>query len=114
MAQYNYRLLSAAASTNGTLIKPSQGIVWGFHGYNTKAGLLYMKFYNTRVAPTVGTDTPIYTLTLKASDYLNFTMGPQGLYFGNGISFAITGAGADNDTTNLSAGDITGLNILYD
>ena len=40
---------------------------------------------------------------------LNF----DGLYFATGIAYALTGAGADNDTTALTAADILGLNVVF-
>lgn len=108
------RLISAAASTNGTSVKGSAGNVFRIRGYNASAGLKYLKLYNKASAPTVGTDVPVLTLALPATAVFDFDLGgAEGHYFSTGIAYAITGAAADNDTTALTAGDVTALNITY-
>jgi hypothetical protein len=104
------RLLSAAATTNATSVKASNGIVKRVTGYNAKASAVYLKLYDKATAPTVGTDTPRKTLYLPASTAFVLDMDD---YYGSGIAFAITGAAADADTTALVAGDVLGLNIDY-
>jgi hypothetical protein len=104
------RLLSAAATTNATSVKASAGTVKLVTGHNAKAGAVYLKFYNKATAPTVGTDVPRKTIYLAASSPFNIKLDD---YYSAGIAFALTGAGADADTTALSAGDILALNIDY-
>jgi hypothetical protein len=111
-APSTYRLLSAAASTNGANIKASAGAVKGIQGYNAKASAVYLKLYNKATAPTVGTDTPVKTIYLPASAAFALDFG-TGLSFGTGIGIALTGAAADADTTALASGDILALNVDY-
>ena len=104
------RLLTAAATTNATLVKASAGTLKRIVGYNAKASAVYLKLYDKATAPTVGTDTPRKTLYLPTATAFALDMDD---YFGQGIGFAITGAAADADTTALVAGDVLGLNIDY-
>jgi hypothetical protein len=108
-----FRLLSAAATTNSNLVKNAAGRVFKIRGTNAKASVVYLKFYNKATAPTVGTDTPVYTFSLKASDVFDIDFGALGIGFATGIGIGITGASADADTTALVAADVVGLNILY-
>lgn len=111
-APSTYRLLSAAASTNGANIKSSAGCVKGLQGFNNKASAVYLKLYNKASSPTVGTDTPVKTIYLPASAAFAIDFG-TGISFATGISIALTGAAADADTTALSLGDIVALNVDY-
>lgn len=108
------RIVSSAASTNATSVKASAGAVHGFTATNTTASLKYLKFYNKASAPTVGTDTPIWTQPLQPSNVPTVIRFPKTLHFSTGIAIALTGAAADADTTALAAGDVVGLNIAYD
>jgi len=105
------RLVSAAASTNATSVKASQGRVFRITGYNSNAAARYLKMYNKASLPTVGTDTPIWTEYLAAQT--KFSIDVNGLNFSTGIAYALTTAGADSDTGALTAGDVTNLNIAY-
>lgn len=111
------RLLSAAASTNATNVKNAAGNVFKIVGTNTNAAARYLKLYNKATAPTVGTDTPVWTFYLPPSTVnggqfeLNF--GSMPLYFAAGIGYGLTTAAADADTGALTAGDVVAMNIGY-
>ena len=107
------RLLSAAATTNSTLVKGSAGRIYRIRGYNASASVKYLKLYNKATAPTVGTDTPTETIVLKASDTFDIDFEGLGRYYSTGIGFGITGAVTDTDTTALTAADIVGMNVWY-
>jgi len=108
------RLLSSAATTNGTSVKAAAGNVMRIRGLNTVASKRYLKFYNKASAPTVGTDTPVLTFVILASaEFVIDLGGANGHYFSTGIAYAITGAAADADTTAISSGDIECMNITY-
>ena len=107
-----WRLLSSAATTNGTSIKASSGRLFKICGLNNAASIRYLKLYN-KVAPVVGADVPVITIPLRASAEFNIDLGVYGHFFSTGISYAITGAVADSDTTAIAAGDIVGMNIWY-
>jgi hypothetical protein len=111
------RLLSAAASTNATSVKASAGNVFNIVGTQTNAAARYLKLYNKASAPTVGTDTPIWTFylppTAVGGGLFTLDFGAQPLYFSTGIAYALTTAAADADTGALSAGDVIAMNIAY-
>jgi hypothetical protein len=104
------RLLSAAASTNSTLVKGSPGSVKRIVGYNANAAARYLKLYDKVSAPTVGTDTPRKTFYLAPTAIFSYALDD---YFGQGIGYAITTAAADADTGAVTAADIVCLNIDY-
>ncbi|WP_398472789.1 hypothetical protein [Tardiphaga sp.] len=106
------RILSAAASTNGTSAKASAGRLYAIQGYNASSFVRYLKLYNKASAPTVGTDTPIKTLALPPGVGFAFDW-PVGYYFGTGIAYGLTTGAADNDTGALAAADVVGLNLDY-
>ncbi|WP_398469666.1 hypothetical protein [Tardiphaga sp.] len=106
------RILSAAASTNATSAKASSGRLYAIQGFNASSFVRYLKLYNKASSPTVGTDTPVKTLALPPNVGFAFDW-PHGYSFATGIAFALTAGSADNDTTNVTAGDILGLNLDY-
>jgi hypothetical protein len=104
--------LIAAASTNATSVKASAGQVYTVHIYNVSAAVKYFKLYNKASAPTVGTDTPVETHAIPAASWIRIDYTNHGNPFATGIGYALTGGGADGDTTSLAAGDVV-LNMLY-
>lgn len=105
------RIVSAANTTNATSAKASAGDLHTVHGLNAAAAVRYLKFYNKASAPTVGTDVPILTIAIGASQAFRFDF--NGHYFSTGIAYALTTGSADADTGALTAGDILGLSISY-
>jgi hypothetical protein len=105
------RLASAAASTNAALVSPGATKVLFVVANNTADADRYLKLYDKATAPTVGTDVPKMTIGLPPGAFaLEIASGVQ---FQSGLGYALTGAAADNDTTALTAADVTGLNIGY-
>lgn len=105
------RIPSAAASVNATSAKASAGDLHMVNGYNAKASVVYIKFYNKATAPTVGTDVPVLTLACPPSAAFSFNL--NGYYFSTGIAYGLTTDAADAGTTALLAGDVLGLTITY-
>ena len=108
-----YRLISAA-STNATSVKAAAAQLGHLVVVNLNAAVRFLKLYNKASAPTVGTDTPLWTIPIPAS-----TTGagvavplPGGLAFSLGLAFAITANLADADTTAVAAGDVM-VNMGY-
>lgn len=100
------RILSAA-TTNATSVKASAGKFVTLDVFNMAAYDVFLKFYDKASAPTVGTDTPVWTVPLKAgTGYSNQFL--VGKYFATGIAYAITKLQADSDTTAVAASDVTG------
>jgi hypothetical protein len=107
-------IVSAAATTNATSVKASSGKIHSITAQNVTAAAKFLKVYNKASAPTVGTDTPIFTLAIPPSPgTLTVSFPNGGHYFATGIAFALTGLAAVADTTALAAGDVVGLNIAY-
>jgi hypothetical protein len=101
--------VKSGASTNATNLKNAAGIVLGYALYNNTAAAKFFKFYNKASSPTVGTDTPFFTVVIPASGGANVSFGDAGgLVMGTGISYAITGAVGDSDTTSTAADDVHG------
>lgn len=107
-----YRL-RAAATTNATLLKPAPGKVGGWYLYNSAAYAVFLKFYDTKVAPTPGVGTPVLTLGVPAAGAANCSFDSNGIGFLIGIGFTITKLLADNDTTALVADDLI-VNLAFD
>lgn len=112
--------LFSAATTNGTLVKNTQGFLMGGLIANFNAAVRYFKLYNKGAAPVVGTDVPIFTIPLPAGtatvpSFVNLAdlFGESGHLFAAGIGYAITGGLLDADTTVIGASDVVvGLNYL--
>jgi hypothetical protein len=102
-----YTRFNSAASTNATSVKAGAGRIYGFDVYNMAAYYVFLKFYNKASAPTVGTDTPVWTVPLAPGGGFSLD-GASPEYFATGIAFAITKLQADTDVTVIAAGDVTG------
>lgn len=97
----------SAATTNATSVKASAGQLYHLLVSNINAAVRYLKFYNKASAPTVGTDTPIWTIPIPgntAGAGVNIAI-PPGLTFSSGIAFALTTGVADSDTGAVSANE---------
>lgn len=105
------RIPSAAASVNATSAKASAGDLHLVNGYNAKASVVYIKFYDKATAPTVGTDAPVLTLACPASSPFSFDL--HGFYFSTGIAYGLTTDAPDAGATALLAGDVLGLTVTY-
>lgn len=97
---------NSTASTNATLIRSVAGTLWSAVVSNTSAAARFLKFFNLTVAPTVGTSVPVFTVPIPPGGTVLVNGGANGIRFGTGISFAITGAAGDLDTTAIAAGDV--------
>jgi hypothetical protein len=101
--------VQSAATTNATSVKTTVGKLMGIFLTNNAATIRYLKVYNKASAPTVGTDTPIFTFAIPANGVplsIPFTVAPA---FATGLAYAITGAAADADTTAIGANEVTGF-----
>ncbi len=105
-----FKIISAA-STNATSVKGSAGVVSTIIASNTSTSNRFLKFYNKASAPTVGTDTPLWTVLIPAGGGLALNLQP-GIGCTTGIGAAITVGAADNDTAAVGAGEVI-VNLLY-
>jgi hypothetical protein len=100
------------ATNNATNLKTIAGVIGGIIAINLTSAVKYLKIYDKATAPTVGTDVPVMTIPIPAStDGAGFVWNVP-IELGNGVSYAITGAAADNDNTAVAAGDVI-VNIAY-
>lgn len=99
--------VNAAATTNATSLKASAGQIYNIDVFNTAAYTVFLKIYNKASAPTVGTDTPVWTIPIPAGGGFSKFI-PMGKTLGTGVAYAITKLQADSDTTVVVAGDLTG------
>lgn len=97
----------SAASVNNTNLKASGGQIHQIDLFNTAAYDVFVKFYNKATAPIAGTDTPVWTIPIKAGTGFSkeFVLGKS---FPVGIGYAITKLLADSDTTVVAVNDVVG------
>jgi len=103
----SYNLLTAA-TTNAASVKASAGTLFEITIANPTATAAYVKLYNKASAPTVGTDTPVFTIAIPATaagvGEKHFNFGAIGKRFSTGIAIAVTAAAASTDTAATVAG----------
>lgn len=100
--------VDSAASTNATSLKASAGTIVNIDVFNVAAYDVFLKFYNKASAPTVGTDTPIWTIPIKSGTGYSRSFPLGGKACATGVAYAITKLQADSDTTVVAAHDLTG------
>ena len=102
------------ASTNATSINSQQAKLYVVSAIGLTSTVRYLKFYDTSVAPTVGTDPPVLTIPVPANTQGAGVVIPFNIpiLFSNGLSFAITSGSADSDTGAVGAGDVI-VNLTY-
>jgi hypothetical protein len=104
---YTKSRVNSAASTNATSVKASAGNVVSIDVFNNAAYAVFLKLYNKASSPTVGTDTPTWTIPVAPGGGFSREF-PAGDSFATGIAYAITKLQPDSDTTVVAAGDLTG------
>lgn len=96
---------NSAASTNATVILAAPGLLCKMVAINTTSTVYYLKFYNTASAPTCNSDTVVAVYPIPPTNGgVAIPLGPFAENYSTGISFCLTGAGADNDNTNAATG----------
>lgn len=101
--------LSAARINTGTtgFIKASAGQVYHITVINTNAAVRYLHLYNKASAPTLSTDTPIYTIPLGgASVGRDVDLSDIGLAFSTGIAWSYTTDDANAPATAGTSGEL--------
>ena len=130
--QQVFRLPSNNAGTPSGLITPVQDTnrsdprrLYAVLGMLTNTYPVYLRLYDLNRAPVLTTDVPLLTLPITSNTIWNgtaaiaaplgfeFSFSDIGITFRNGIAYAMTKLPADFDTTAILAGDVTGLNILW-
>lgn len=101
----SHRTLSVRAT--GQIIASGNRLLAGYHFFNKSASIVYLKFYNTAIAPT-SSDTPVFTIGVSATNPVGFVL-PGPLQFSLNIGLRATTGIADNDTNDVSANDLHGV-----
>ncbi len=95
----------------GILVLTGARQVYGWYIANLASSVRYVKLYNKATAPTVGTDTPIYTIAIPANSAANVSF-EKGIPFSLGLGIGgVTGV-ADSSTGAPTANDII-VNVHY-
>lgn len=102
------------ASTNATSVNASTSKLYLVSAIGLTSTVRYLKFYDTDVAPILGSDVPILTIPIPANTQGAGIVIPFNIpiEFGTGLSFAITSGSADNNTGAVGAGDVI-VNLTY-
>lgn len=94
-------------------VKATAGCLYKIRATNRTTSVRYLKLYNATAAnTTVGTTTPIDTITIPAggsadlATVLTESFGGLGLTFDTALSMAVTTGFADNDTGAPGANDV--------
>lgn len=98
--------INSAASTNATLVKAGVCGVQQMFLMNSSLTTKYVRFYDKASAPTVGTDTPLFTMAIPATSSKELVFGDFSLQFNLGLALAITGGAAVLDATAVVVGDV--------
>jgi hypothetical protein len=80
---------STAFGTAGLSVTAKPGCLYQFNAINTGATAYYLQIHDKATAP-VASDVPIWEMRLAASGDLPTSFQLAGLYFANGIAFAIS------------------------
>lgn len=106
-ASLPFRVIGAA-STNATSVCAQGCRLTMLTAGNINDQEVFLKLYDKASAPTVGTDTPVYTFPVPGNTRASGTNIPipdGGIEFKNGLALAITAGIADSDVTAVSANE---------
>lgn len=99
----------------GISVKGTPGQIYGWYVTNHAMAPRYIKLYNKATAPTVGSDTPVMTISIPAgtspitSEVADFT---NGIAFSLGIGIGATTGKAHADTGAPAVGDVM-VSVFY-
>lgn len=108
----NVGKMKSAATTNATSVKGSAAVLGSLEAENRSATVRYLKIYNKATAPTVGTDTPVWTIMLPANSIRSVPIPAFGMRLSAGFALAITAGIYDNDVAAVGADEVS-LNWSY-
>jgi pantoate kinase len=111
-----YTYLNVATSTNATLVQAGSHSGFSIQVFNIGTVVAFLKLYNKATQPIPGTDTPVKNIAIPIPITGQGAAGvvinvPSGVQFPLGIGFAITGAVALLDNTNVTAANTILLNL---
>lgn len=109
LAQYAPRHWITTASTNATLVFSGAAQIGLVQAINASTTAAFLKLYDTNVAPTCGTGTPVLTVPVGASGAPPALI--QQLLFVRGVGFCVTGGLADSDSSAGPANVVINLGL---
>lgn len=101
---------TGATNQDATVVKASQGQVYGYALFNTTSSARFVKFYNLASGAT-SASTPFLRVYVPPTGGANVDI-PKGIACGTGIMIRITTGAADNDTGACSTNDVL-ANVFY-
>lgn len=106
--------LISAASANATVVKVSNGNLFGIDAMNNSSTIHYLKLYNKATTPS-SADTPlaVYMIPANTSGAGFVRDFAYPMEFSAGISYRIVTGIANNDNTSATASAIV-LNLQYE
>lgn len=105
------RIPSSAATNNATVASAVPGRLNQLIVYNSNAAARYVKFYDKATAPNPAADTPVLSFAIPPTTAASIMI--DGFVFLTGIGYATVTGAADNDNTAVGAGELLGLNVLF-
>ena len=99
---YSFTSTQVANNTTAIVIKNSPGQIGGIRTFNNSATIAYGKIYNAASGITCGTGTVVDRFMIQPNSNGGF-IDMMGEAYSAGITVCVTGAYADNDTTNPAA-----------
>lgn len=109
------RLPSSAATTNATSVTATPTLLYKITAVNNSASGKTIKVYNKASAPTVGTDTPLFSVYVPVSSLVGMFQYDiaSGQLLSTGFAYATTALNVDSDTTALASGDLFNVTFHY-